>query len=56
VTARGEYYDFSYSTRASGWQSLLMGADGSILSSKVAGGYVGAVVGLYAHSTAGPLD
>jgi len=33
-----------------GWKPLMVGDDGSILSTDVAGGYVGAVVGPYARA------
>lgn len=57
IRARGGRYDFSYRP-ASGqgeWTPLLADADGTILSTKVAGGFVGAMIGLYAHSASGPL-
>jgi alpha-N-arabinofuranosidase len=57
VRARGGRYDFSYRA-ASGqgaWIPLLQDADGTILSTKVAGGFVGAMIGLYAHSPSGPI-
>ena len=57
IRARGGRYDFSYRV-ASGqgeWTPLLADADGTILSTKVAGGFVGAMIGLYAHSASGPL-
>ncbi len=31
------------------WNNLVQGADGTILSTKKAGGFVGAVLGVYAH-------
>jgi alpha-N-arabinofuranosidase len=37
------------------WTPLLQDADGTILSTKVAGGFVGAMIGLYAHSASGPI-
>jgi alpha-N-arabinofuranosidase len=49
IQARGPTYDFSWSSDGRRWHSLLSGADGTILSTKKAGGFVGAVFGLYAH-------
>lgn len=43
-------YDFSWSTDGRHWHLLLSGADGTILSTKRAGGFVGAVLGAYAHA------
>ena len=48
-SARGGAYDFSYSYAPNRWQPLKLGEDGTILSTKRAGGFVGAVFGLYAH-------
>jgi xylan 1,4-beta-xylosidase len=57
IRARGGRYDFSYRTGAGqgDWTPLLSDADGTILSTKVAGGFVGAMIGLYAHSASGPI-
>jgi alpha-N-arabinofuranosidase len=57
IRARGGRYDFSYRTGAGqgDWTPLLLDADGTILSTKVAGGFVGAMIGLYAHSASGPI-
>ncbi|MEP6618391.1 MAG: glycoside hydrolase family 43 protein [bacterium] len=52
ITARGAKYDFSYGTRAGEWTELLADADGTILSTKVAGGFVGSLFGLYAFTPA----
>ena len=49
VTARGGAYDFSYALTAGQWKSLKANEDGSILSTKKAGGFVGALLGVYAH-------
>ena len=54
IRARGGRYDFSYRTGQGGWTPLLSDADGTILSTKVAGGFVGAMIGLYSHSPTGP--
>ena len=52
VEARGEAYHFSYAVRDGEWRPLLRDADGSILSTRTAGGFVGAVFGLHAYSPA----
>jgi alpha-N-arabinofuranosidase len=52
ITARGGQYDFSYGTRAGEWTTLAKDGDGTILSTKKAGGFVGSLFGLYAHSNA----
>jgi len=49
VEAHGASYDFSWSADGRRWHKLLTGADGTILSTKRAGGFVGAVLGVYAH-------
>ncbi|MET0274658.1 MAG: glycoside hydrolase family 43 protein [Phenylobacterium sp.] len=54
VEARGGLYDFAYATRPGQWTTLVQGADGQILSTKVAGGFVGVTLGLYAYSRSLP--
>jgi alpha-N-arabinofuranosidase len=49
ITARGAAYDFAYATRPGQWRVLKADADGSILSTKSAGGFVGTLFGLYAY-------
>jgi xylan 1,4-beta-xylosidase len=49
ISAHGASYDFAWSADGHHWRTLLKGADGTILSTKKAGGFVGAVFGLYAH-------
>lgn len=49
IRARGPSYDFNWSVDGRRWHSLAKGADGTVLSTKRAGGFVGAVFGLYAH-------
>ncbi len=53
IEARGRAYDFYYGTRPDEWTPLLRNADGTILSTKTAGGFVGTVIGMYAYA-AGP--
>lgn len=50
IVARRAFYDFSWSLDGRTWHALLQNADGTILSTKKAGGFVGAVMGLYAHA------
>ncbi|PAX06733.1 glycoside hydrolase 43 family protein [Sphingomonas lenta] len=50
ITARGGEYDFHYAAGAGRWTSLLTGADGKLLSTATAGGFVGATFGMYAHA------
>ncbi|MBO9560328.1 MAG: glycoside hydrolase family 43 protein [Caulobacter sp.] len=49
ITARGGLYDFSYALAPDQWTVLKAGEDGTILSTKKAGGFVGALLGVYAH-------
>jgi xylan 1,4-beta-xylosidase len=50
VEAVGQSYSFHYATRSEEWQPLVEDADGTLLSSDVAGGFTGSVMGLYATS------
>ncbi|MAL17870.1 MAG: glycoside hydrolase 43 family protein [Balneola sp.] len=50
ITARGDEYDFSYALEEGNWQPLYEGADGTILSTNKAGGFVGTIFGMYAYS------
>ncbi|WP_428819157.1 glycoside hydrolase family 43 protein [Microbulbifer sp. MCCC 1A16149] len=59
IRARGPAYDFHY--RLSGdqagegpWQPLLLSADGRVVSTRRAGGFVGALIGLYAYREDSP--
>jgi alpha-N-arabinofuranosidase len=47
--ARGGRYDFSYATQPGRWTLLQGDADGTILSTNLAGGFVGTMLGLYAY-------
>lgn len=49
IDAHGGAYDFSYGQTPGKWTTLKAGADGTILSTKVAGGFVGALMGVYAY-------
>ncbi len=48
AAARGGTYDFYYGYEPGRWQPLKLGNDGTLLSTKRAGGFVGAVFGVYA--------
>jgi alpha-N-arabinofuranosidase len=50
VEARGKHYDFSYAVAPNQWQMLIANVDGTNLSSKVAGGFVGTYFGMHAYS------
>ncbi|WP_340106006.1 glycoside hydrolase family 43 protein [Rhodohalobacter sp. 8-1] len=50
INARGPDYDFSYAVNENDWQVLQEDADGTILSTVKAGGFVGTVIGVYAYS------
>ena len=50
IRARADKYDFLYATSPNAWKTLLAGADGTILSTKVASGFVGAMFGMYAYT------
>ena len=52
ITVRGPKVDFYCGARAGEWALLLADADGTILSTRVAGEFVGTVIGLYAFSPA----
>jgi alpha-N-arabinofuranosidase len=48
IDARSGEYDFYYATEPGRWRPLRRGEDGTILSTKTAGGFVGAVFGVHA--------
>jgi xylan 1,4-beta-xylosidase len=50
IDARGRQYDFYYGERANEWKPLARDVDGSILSTQVAGGFVGTMIGMYAFT------
>src|SRR5690606_9025238 len=50
VTAYGQDYNFYYGESINNFETLIENVDGRILSTDVAGGFVGAVIGLYASS------
>ena len=50
VSAKGDNYDFSYSTNESDFTNVGLVVSGDILSTDVAGGFTGCLLGLYATS------
>ncbi|WP_404332324.1 hypothetical protein [Mesobacillus maritimus] len=50
ITAHGQDYSFYFGENTSNYQTLLENVDGRILSTDVAGGFVGTEIGLYASS------
>ena len=53
AAARAAEYDFDWSADGKTWHTLVKGADGTILSTKRAGGFVGAVLGVHAYQPTG---
>jgi alpha-N-arabinofuranosidase len=56
IVARGPVYDFYQSGPDSEWSAVALNQDGSILSTRAAGGFVGAVFGMYARSVEAPVN
>lgn len=54
VGAKGQDYGFSYSTDDKNWTILKEKEDGRILSRTLAGGFIGAYIGMYASSNGVP--
>jgi xylan 1,4-beta-xylosidase len=54
VEAHEQDYCFYYADDAGNWRALLEGIDGRILSTPVAGGFLGAYLGMYASSNGQP--
>jgi len=50
IEAKGPVYRFSYAAKGGEWRRLGGEQDGTLLSTKTAGGFVGAVFGLYAYA------
>ena len=48
ITGKASTYDFSYQTKDNEWITAFSNIDATILSSKKAGGFTGAVIGMYA--------
>ena len=50
IEAKAERYNFAYSADNENWTILESDLDGKILSTRTAGGFVGAIFGLYVQS------
>jgi alpha-N-arabinofuranosidase len=50
IDAKQGCYSFRYALTPGTWRTLLANADGSTLSTKTAGGFVGTLLGVYATS------
>jgi xylan 1,4-beta-xylosidase len=53
MVAKGKAYDFLYRSADKNWQTVAEEVDGTFLSTRTAGGFVGAYVGMYAYGDAG---
>ena len=56
VEARDQDFHFYWAPAPEAWERVAGGVDGRLLSAQVAGGFVGATVGLYASSNGGQAD
>jgi len=56
VEACGQAYGFYVAESAEEWQAVAERVDGRILSTPVAGGFVGAYIGMYASSNSRPSE
>ena len=56
IVARGALYDFYQAGGSGDWQPVALDQDGTILSTRAAGGFVGAVFGMYAESLPDPAS
>ena len=56
VEADGQAYNFHIATEPEAWQTVAEGVDGRILSTPMAGGFVGAYIGMYASSNGQPSE
>jgi len=50
IRARRGQYDFFYAERPNEWRPVALSVDGTILSTHVAGGFVGTVLGMYVYA------
>jgi xylan 1,4-beta-xylosidase len=50
IAARGGRYDFLYAAPGQGWRALTRDENGTILSTRSAGGFVGVTIGPYARA------
>ncbi len=56
IEASGSEYSFFYSAVEGEWKTLAEGAEGKYLSTEVAGGFVGTILGMYASSNKKPSE
>ncbi len=56
IDARGEFYDFYYATQPDTWILVEKDVDGTLLSTKTAGGFVGTYFGMYAFVPASEIQ
>jgi xylan 1,4-beta-xylosidase len=56
IEAHGNTYSFLYAQEPRTWMTMMDSVDGTVLSAKVAGGFVGCVFALYATSLGGPAE
>lgn len=56
IEASGGEYSFFYSAIENEWKTVAKGADGKYLSTEVAGGFVGTILGMYASSNKKPSE
>ena len=54
ITSKGDTYSFHVATDGKNWTLLKDDVDGKFLSTKVAGGFIGCLYGLYATSSGEP--
>ena len=54
VEAREEDYNFYFADKPDEWHAIAENVDGRILSTPVAGGFVGAYIAMYASSNGQP--
>ena len=53
IIAKGRFYDFEFQLQNKNWETLAGNIDGTFLSTKVAGGFVGDFFGMYAFGNSG---
>ena len=54
ITSKGDTYSFHVATNGKDWTLLKDNVDAKFLSTKVAGGFIGCLYGLYATSSGEP--
>ncbi len=56
IEARGQNYSFHVAESPDQWRPVAENVDGRVLSTDLAGGFTGAVIGMYASSNGAPSD